>query len=135
MRLNLHNVLSLLSIIKSEGHITFLVRFLHPEYSFVDYRFENFHPLRLNELKIVKKPLDSKNKKKNAERYIRISLDSIDDYKQKINRRVKDYNKIKIKKEIASLLTLLNNNDLGKAYKKLDKVLELLSDEAITKFF
>jgi len=135
MRLNLHNVLTLLSIIKSKGYIHFLIRFLHPEYSFVDYRFENFHPLRLNELIITRKPLDSKNKKKNAERYIRISLDSLDEYKQKTNRRTKDFNKIYIKKEIYSLLELLKNNQLGEAYKKLDKVTELLSDEAITKFF
>lgn len=135
MRLNLHNILFLLAIIKSKGHITFLIRFLHPEYSFVDYRFENFHPLRLNELKIVKKSLDSKNKRKNAGRYIRISFESLDDYKQKINRRVKVYNKNEIKKEITSLLSLLNNNEPDEAYKKLDKVVELLSDEAITKFF
>ena len=75
MRLNLHNVLTLLAIIKSESHIEFLKNFLHPEFSFVDYKFEKFHPLKLNELKIIKKPLDSKNKRKNAERYIRISLE------------------------------------------------------------
>lgn len=135
MRTNLHNILSLLSIIKDNGHIKFLLKLLHPEYSFIDYRFENFHPLKLNEIKIIKKPLDSTNKKKNAERYIRISLDSLDNYKGKLNRRVKDYNKAEIKKEVTSLLALLNNNDLDKAYKKLDKVVELLSDEVITKFF
>ncbi len=135
MRLNLHNVLSLLSIIKDEGHIKYLLKFLHPEYSFFDYRFKNFHPLKLNEIKIIKTPLDSKNRKKNAGRYVRISFESLDDYKQKINRRVKDYNKDEIKKEITSLLALLNNNEPDEAYKKLDKVIELLSDEAITKFF
>jgi len=135
MRFNLHNVLSLLSIIKERGHIDFLKQRLKPEYSFFDYKFENFHPLRLNELKIIKTPLDSKNKQKNAERYVRISLDSLDDYKQKDNRRVKDSEVKEIKNEIIVLLELLKQNNKEEAYQKLLKVIELLSDEATSKFF
>lgn len=135
MRLNLHNILSLLSIIKSRGYTKFLMRFLHPEYSFVDYTFRDFHPLRLNEVKIIKKPLDSKNKKKNAERYVRISLESLDDYQEKDNRRVKSFQNNKIEQETKELLSLLNNNNYNGAYTKLDKVIELLSNEVILKFF
>ena len=34
-------------------------------------------------MKTISKPLDSKNKRKNAERYIRISLESLRDYQTK----------------------------------------------------
>jgi len=135
MRLNLHNVLSLLSVIKDNGYIDFLKSLLKPEYSFFDYKFKNFNPLRLNEIKVIKIPLDSKNKRKNAERYIRISLDSLDNYKQKENRKVKDFDTRKIKKKIEKLLILLHQNKRKEAYEKLCKVIELLSDEAISKFF
>lgn len=135
MRLNLHNVLSLLSVIKEQGHIKFLKSLLRPEYSFFDYRFENFHPLRLNELTIIKRPLNNKNKHKNAERYIRISLDSLDKYKQKTNRRLKDLDNEVIKSEINSLLELLRANKNKEAYKKLLRLIELLSDETIARFF
>lgn len=135
MRLNLHNVLSLLSIIKDRGHIKFLMKYLHPEYSFVDYRFQRFHPLRLNELKIIKNPLDSKNKRKNASRYIRISLDSLDEYQQKKNRRVREFESPEINENIKELLNFLNNHNYNEAYKKVDEVIELLSKEAINNFF
>jgi len=135
MRLNLHNVLTLLSLIKEKGRIDFLKSLLKPEYSFYDYRFENFHPLRLNELTIVKKPLDSKNKQKNADRYIRISLESLDDYSGKENRRVKEFNNEKIKETIDKLLKLLHQGNNKESYNGLLEVIKMLSDEAIDKFF
>lgn len=135
MRLNLHNVLTLLSIIKEKGHIEFLKSLLKPNYSFFDYKFENFHPLRLNELITIKKPLDSKNKQKNAERYIRISLESLDDYREKENRRVKEFDNKEIKENIDELLELLNQGKNEETYEKLLSVIKLLSDEAMGRFF
>jgi len=108
---------------------------LKPEYSFYDYRFGNFHPLRLNKLTVVKKPLDSKNKQKNAERYIRISLESLDDYSGKENRKVKEFNNEKIKDAVDKLLNLLNKGNNKKSYDELLEVIKILSDEAIDKFF
>ena len=135
MRLNLHNILTVLSIIKEHGYIDFLKSLLKPDYSYFDYKFENFHPLKLNELVIIKKPLDSKNKQKNAERYIRIPLESLDDYMKKENRRVKDLDNPEIKDGIKKVLKLLDEGKNEDAYEELLTVIKLLSDEAISKFF
>jgi Alw26I/Eco31I/Esp3I family type II restriction endonuclease len=135
MRLNMHNVLSLFSVIKEAGHSDFLISMLHPNYSFYDYKFENFHPLKLNELKILKSELDSKNKRKNAERYVRISLESLDDYKDKDNRKVKDFSSEIINEAIEDLLKSFGNKEKKEIQEKLFKVIELLSKESISAFF
>ena len=135
MRLNLHNVLSIFSLIKDNGHKGFLIKFLHPEYSFYDYKFKNFHPLKLNELDVIKKPLESKNKEKNAERYVRISFDSLDNYKNKVNRRVKDFYNKELEKSLRELLSMLDLGNYKDSYEKLERVIEFLSEEAIKDFF
>lgn len=65
----------------------FLLRYLHPEYALYDYRFENFNPLELSTLVVKESPLDSKNKQKNMERYLRISFESLKEFASKYNRR------------------------------------------------
>ena len=134
MRWHLNNILHVFYIINDRGYGIFLTKFLHPEYSFVDYRFENFDPLNLGKLKTIFKPLDSKNKRKNAERYIRISLESLRDYQTKDNRRVKSFENEKIDNNIEELLELLTKKEQEKAYAELDTIIEELSDEAIKKY-
>lgn len=65
----------------------FLKRYLHPEYSLVDYRFENVDLQHLDKIKIIAKPLDSKNKRKNQERYMRIAFESLAEFGEKENRK------------------------------------------------
>lgn len=81
------NVLNILSIIYKKTGRDFLMRYLHPEYSLVDYRFENVDLLHLNNLKIIPTPLDSKNKRKNQERYVRIAFESLEEFSTKKNRK------------------------------------------------
>lgn len=135
MRLNLHNVLTVLALIKEKGYSDFLRRYLHPEYSFFDYKFEDFDPLNLANLKIIKKKLSSKNKEKNAERYVRISLESLDDYMGKDNRRVKGLENKQVKKLLDELFELLAQKRYEKAQEKLENVIQAVSDEAILAFF
>ena len=81
------NVLYILSLIYKETGKDFLLRYLHPEYSMVDYRFENFNLEHLDKIRIIAKPLDSKNKRKNQERYLRIAFESLADFGEKENRK------------------------------------------------
>lgn len=81
------NILNILALIHKKTGIEFLLRYLHPEYSMMDYRFESFDLMHLDRMKIIEKPLDSKNKRKNQERYIRIAFESLDDFLAKDNRK------------------------------------------------
>lgn len=127
MALSHQNVLKLLSLIliKSQKGFEFLLRYLHPELCMFDYRFENFDPFDLSKLKIIKKELDSKNKRKNQTRYIRISFEALMDFALKDNRRnryyIEDerfYNK---KENIIKLVNL-------QLFDEADKSLRLLID-------
>ncbi|MBL7132139.1 MAG: restriction endonuclease [Candidatus Omnitrophica bacterium] len=130
MRVHLHHVLTLLSIVAAKGYTSFLKEYLHPEHSFYDYKFKNFHPLKPADLKIIRKPLDSRNKRKNAQRYIRISFESLKDYESKENRNVKGFRDPKIKKMVQSLFEFLKNGKYLKAQQQLYEVIEVFSIKA-----
>jgi Alw26I/Eco31I/Esp3I family type II restriction endonuclease len=134
MHWHINNIMLLLFKINYNGHKDFLRKFLHPEYSFFDYKFENFDPLKPDILIINKKPLDNKNKKKNADRYERISFESLEDYEEKDNRKVKKWANEKIQESINELLCLLEKNESGEAYQKLNDIIEELSKEAVKLF-
>jgi len=129
MRTNLHHILILFSKISESGYDKFLSKYLHPEYSFVDYKFEGFHPLKGPE-KVLKKPLDSKNKEKNAKRYVRVAFESLEEYKNIENRNTKIWNSPKVDKLIVELLTELSKQNEAKAKKTLSDVLNQLAVEA-----
>jgi len=135
MRLNLHQVLSVLYLIKKMGGISFIRTFLHPEYSFYDYKFENFDPLKLENLKIIKKPLNNKNKIKNSSRYIRISLESLDEYQEKENRKAKDFEDPELQKKMISLLNYIKNDNPKEAYDLLNQLIVEISNRIIAQFF
>ena len=82
------NVLYIFSIIYHKTGMDFLKRYLHPEYSMFDYRFSNVDLSNLNNIIIHRTPLDSKNKRKNQERYIRIAFESLESFGNKENRKV-----------------------------------------------
>lgn len=81
------NVLNILAIIYKKTGGDFLMRYLHPEYSMKDYRFEDFDLMHLDRMKVVERPLDSKNKMKNRERYVRIAFESLEEFLSKDNRK------------------------------------------------
>ena len=133
MRFNLHHALIVFSLISENGHNEFLKQFLHPEYSFFDYKFIDFHPLSGSK-KTVKKPLNSANKRKNAERYLRISFESLEDYKNVVNRNTKIWKSDEVDSLMQELFDLLNKNNYKKAKGKLIKVLVQLAEEASKRF-
>lgn len=81
------NVLNILALIHKKTGRDFLMRYLHPEYSLIDYRFEDVDLENLMKLTIVATPLDSKNKRKNQERYVRIAFESLEEFLEKKNRK------------------------------------------------
>ena len=46
----------------------------------MDYRFENFDLKHLDRMIVIANPLDSKNKRKNQERYVRIAFESLEEF-------------------------------------------------------
>ncbi|MGL4669070.1 MAG: hypothetical protein ACRCVG_00535 [Methanobacteriaceae archaeon] len=135
MRNYLHNILTILAYLHEKGYDDFLKWFLTPGYSFYDYRFKNFNPFKLEDLKIEKNPLTNKNKIKNAERYIRISLESLEQYSEKDNRKVKLTKNKKIMELIKELVENLENNSSKKLLDKtMDKIIVELTQEHIKEF-
>lgn len=133
MRANLHHILIILSKISEAGYNKFLLRYLHPEYSFYDYRFEDFNPLTGPE-RVIKKPLASKNKKKNADRYIRISFESLNDYINKENRNSKIWISREVDEIVSKLMNSLKQKDYLLSDKLLNTILQQLAGEAARSF-
>jgi Alw26I/Eco31I/Esp3I family type II restriction endonuclease len=88
MRTNLHWVLSIFAQIDEQGYRDYLMRFLNLDYSDFDYTFPEFTPENVG--KIVQKAKKGKNQANNKERYVRVAFESLDEYKNKENRRTKD---------------------------------------------
>ncbi len=86
MRTNLHWVLTIFARIDEQGHRDFLMPFLNLEYSDFDYQFPDFQPNTIG--KIVKIEKKGKNQANNKERYERVAFESLEEYKNKENRRV-----------------------------------------------
>ena len=126
------NVLFILSVIYKETGEDYLMRFLHPEFSLWDYRFENFDPFHLEKLRIIKKPLESKNKRKNQERYVRVAFESLEEFMEKDNRR----NEIHFEEdqpEIDEIIIAINDGDYMGADQCLDMVLKYFAQDLVAK--
>ena len=120
------NILNILAIIYRETGKEFLMRYLHPEFSMIDYRFENFDMYSLDCISIIAYPLDSKNKRKNQERYIRIAFESLDDFYSKQNR--KNYFIIeKDSNEIKKIILFINNKEFDAADLELKNLIRDIS--------
>lgn len=133
MREHNHNIINLFFIISFHDADFLIKNFLHPEYSFFDYTFEDFDPLNLDKLKIIEKPLDSKNRRKNAERYLRISFESLEKYAEKENRNLGELDK-KYNPKINLLTKELDNQNYEKALCLLYDLIKEISDDEIEKF-
>ena len=77
--------------------------------------------------------LNSKNKQKNAQRYIRISFESLDQYNSKDNRKLADLDK-KYNSSIKLLINELARKNYSKALDILNDIIKKISDEEIKKF-
>lgn len=122
------NVLNILSLIYKLTGRAFLMGYLHPEYSLVDYRFEDVDLEHLENIKIISTPLDSQNKRNNQERYVRIAFESLEEYAQKDNRK----NAFWVSDETPELIAIIqdiNSGSYDAADKKLKDLISAISDK------
>lgn len=108
------NVLKLFAKLYRETGRDYLCRFLHPEYAYYDYRFENFDPLHLNKIIVKKKSLDSANKTSNAQRYVRIAFESLKEFDSKKNRKA-TFVLGQYEPKIRKLIGLISKKDYSEA--------------------
>lgn len=120
------NVLKLFAKIYAATGETYLSRFLHPEYAYFDYRFENFDPLHLEKLIIRRKELDSANKHKNAQRYRRIAFESLEEFNGKRNRKTA-FVVDQFDPTVQKLIVLIKTNSYQKADTLLNDLIRVIS--------
>ena len=130
MRANLHHVLIIFSMIKEKGYTDFLMRFLNPEYSYYDYEFIGFNPEDGTYERVISKELNGKNQKNNADRYIRIAFEKLNDYMDKDNRKNKKWYSKAVDNKVKHLVSELDNANLENAEKYLNETFEILANEA-----
>lgn len=122
------NILNIFSLIYANNGREFLMRYLNPDYSMMDYRFDNFDLFHLDNTIIVATPLDSKNKRNNQERYIRIAFESLAAFHSKTNRRnellVNEHSPV-----LKSILTLIKDKAYDSADKALIELIKQLSKQ------
>lgn len=122
------SVLCLFSEIYDATGQDFLVRYLHPEYSMYDIRFKNFDPTDLSKLEIIRNDLDSTNKRKNQERYVRIAFESLGYFKNKDNRRTRiDLEPYETR--IEELIKLIKDGENAKADRYLRKIIDAVGED------
>ena len=120
------NILNILALIHKKTGKEFLMRYLHPEYSMMDYRFENFDFNHLDQITIITNPLDNKNKKKNQDRYVRIAFESLDNFLAKDNR--KNYFLIEEKsRELKPIVNAIGKGKFDLADQKLKELIKCVS--------
>ena len=126
------NVLNILAIIYKKTGKDFLMVYLHPEFSLVDYRFENVDLSHLDRIKIISAPLDSKNKRKNQERYVHIAFESLEEFSKKKNRKnyfLVDENS----KELNVITRAIMFGEYDKADKLLKRLIQAVSNSILEK--
>jgi Alw26I/Eco31I/Esp3I family type II restriction endonuclease len=133
MRRNLHHVLTLFSIIQESGKGSFLKQFLHPEYALFDWEFSSFDPMTGN-FKGRKFEVDTANTRKQAQRYIRVSFESLETYSAKENRKASMWNSKKCDAFLIEILELINSNKEPQALEKIHQFFVELAAQAKNEF-
>jgi hypothetical protein len=84
--------------LKERGNDLFLKSLLNPEYAFYSIKVIDFNP-RTGEYKKIEKTRGTLTQySRNAERYMRIAFESLEQYKIKDNRKLADVNEIDLKR-------------------------------------
>lgn len=135
MRENMHYVLSIFSFLAERNHSSFLIKnFLHPEYADYSIKFEKFDPKTGLYKRMIKTKGTKKQYKNNAERYIRISFESLEQYSQKKNRNLKRWLTEDIKNSLREVLQYLKNGNEDKALSRLLATLKIVAKNLAKKF-
>lgn len=133
MRINLHYVLIILSMIDEKGYREFLMQFLNLNYSDFDYQFTDFKEDGTFS-SIIKTLKNGKNQKNNKERYIRIAFESLNYYKDKNNRKVKIWSNNIVDSKINNIFNLLKVSKFVEAKIELLETLKVLANELSQNF-
>jgi len=78
--------------------------------------------------------LTGKNQRNNIERYVRIAFESLDNYKDKDNRKQYAWNNAEIDNHINVVLQYLSQGDTETALNQLKAIFEKLADIAVAKW-
>jgi Alw26I/Eco31I/Esp3I family type II restriction endonuclease len=133
MRRNLHHVLTLLSMIQESGQGSFLLQFLHPEYALFDWDFSAFDPVT-GIYKGRRFEVDTANTRKQAQRYIRVSFESLDTYADKDNRKASMWNNKNCDSLLIEILARIVAKDQTRALEKIRQFLGELARQAKKEF-
>jgi Alw26I/Eco31I/Esp3I family type II restriction endonuclease len=98
LRKHLHRVLLVLNELKERGNDAFLKSLLNPEYAYYSIEVIGFNPLTGGYKSIKKTKGTLTQYSRNAERYIRIAFESLEQYKQKDNRKLADIGEVELKR-------------------------------------
>ena len=126
LRKNVHNVLAVFYKIKKEGFADFLVQFLHPKFALFQPIFTKIEP-ETRTYEFYRIPVSRDEHKNHAERVIRISLESLDDYNEIKNRKVKLWKGEDIDDCIKKILENLKRQDNEGAKVALDSLLKIFA--------
>ena len=84
----------------------------------------------MSKLKIIQSPLDSKNKRNNQERYVRIAFESLKEFGEKKNR--KNYFLIdEHSAELDDIISSIDSRNYHLADTKLKKLIEEISNRIV----
>ena len=138
MRKNMHIVLSCLADLKASSCIEFLKWLLEPQlqYSYFDYRFVGFDPKTGTYKNMITREVNGRSQINNAMRYTRISLESLDKYIEKTNRKFQGSELLQvISHDLEHAITQAKSNRYDSAKKMLlqafEKIAGILENEYI----
>lgn len=135
LRENLHNILMLFSLIDESWFGEFLKRYLNLEYSYYDYKFIGFDPKTWNYEDVKTIRLDNKNQKNNADRYTRIAFETLEDYRQKGNRRVWHIRTKELVPILQSIIKNIKENNMQNAHKEILHYIVVIGDILLSKYW
>jgi len=134
LRRNMHYVLRILYIIHKAGFDWFLEGFLNLEYAHYSILFENFDPKTGAFTNMIKTTGTKKQYENNAKRHIRKSLEALEKYAEKGNRRLGQWNDKEIDKNIYDIIQLLKHKRAEAARHLLLDLLKKLAHKAEEEF-
>ena len=127
MRTNLHWVLTIFAALDEQGFRDYLMQFLNLEYSDYDYKFPDFTLENIGKIEKIDKK--GKNQANNKERYVRVAFESLEEYKEKDNRRNKGWKLQNADKKLADIIESLTQNDIEQVDLFLQELLLLLATD------
>lgn len=135
MRENMHHVFAIFAYLVDAGHEQFLIKhFLHPEHAHYSIRFEDFNVKTGAYTKMVKTRGTKTQYTRNAQRYIRIALESLEQYSQKKNRHLKQPLTEEVQAKLAQVSALIKKGSEQKALAALFEAFELVAATLAKKF-